>query len=250
MNVVIIEDENLAARNLKRLLHEIDPSINVMNIIDSVKESVEWLAAHAPTLIFLDIHLSDGPCFNIFEKVDVHVPVIFTTAYDQYALKAFKVNSIDYLLKPIDKEELASAINKFRRYAYDMENEGFNFKGLLEQLKGKDYKQRFVINIANKIKTLAVEDIAYFFVNEKNNFFSTRDGKHYPLEYSLDRLEKMVDPSDFFRVSRQFMVNIKAIQEVQVYSKSRLKLILEPPFQEDVFVSFSKSPDFRKWLDR
>jgi len=250
MKVVIIEDEHLAALNLSRMLQEIDPGITIMDSLDSVKKSVEWLQNNSPELIFMDIHLSDGSSFTIFERVDIHVPVIFTTAYDQYAIKAFKFNSVDYLLKPIDKEELQQAIDKYKRYTYSHEKDGLNFKGLIEQLKGKDYKQRFVINIANKIKTVSVDDIAYYFVNEKNNFFATAGGKHYPLEYSLDKLEKMVDPSFFFRVSRQFMVNIKAIKEVQVYSKSRLRLILDPPFQEEVFVSFNKSPEFRKWLDR
>jgi len=250
MNVLIIEDEIHAADKLERLLIEADPSIRVVAKPGSIRESVTWLMEHTADLIFLDIQLSDGISFSIFEQVDIATPIIFTTAYDEYAIKAFRLNSIAYLLKPIRPADLAESLNKFKslRAAYSI-----NFDDLLAQLQGKEnaYKKRFLIQIGEKIKKVEVKEIAWFYVFEKGVYLKTFGGRSYPLEYTLDKLETMLDPAVFFRINRKYIVNMEAISSMVAYSRGRVKLGLKPPADDetDTIVSIDRSAGFKRWLN-
>lgn len=250
MNVAIIEDERLSADRLEEMLTEIDPSITVQARLSSVEESVRWLSSHAPDLIFLDIHLSDGVSFTIFDSVEVRCPIIFTTAYDQYAVKAFKVNSIDYLLKPVDQNELRESLRKFRSltagYRPDID-------ALIRSLQpgGSGYKQRFLIQYGETIRTVPTEEIAYFYALEKNVFAATRTKHHYPVDQSLDALETMLDPVRFFRINRKMIIAIDAIAKMVPYSRSRIRidLIPEAPAAIEALVSVERASRFREWAD-
>ncbi|MFH0756726.1 MAG: LytTR family DNA-binding domain-containing protein [Bacteroidota bacterium] len=250
MKVLIIEDEGFAADKLEHLLHEIDPAIKVLAKLGSIKESVQWFVQQSADLIFLDIQLSDGISFSIFDHVAVNTPVIFTTAYDQYAIKAFQLNSISYLLKPIRKSELAESLNKYRslRSAFSID-----FDSLMAQLQGlkPDFKKRFLIQIGEKIRKIEVSEIAYFYVLEKGIYIRTFQGKSYPVEYTLDKLEALVNPSVFFRINRKFLVNMDAITNMVAYSRGRVKLDLKPAAEDnqDTIVSIDRSTDFKKWLN-
>jgi len=250
MNVLIVEDEKVAADKLEQMLLDIDPAVNVMAKIGSIKNSVKWLMHHYPDLIFLDIQLSDGISFSIFEEVDVNTPVIFTTAYDQYAIRAFQINSIAYLLKPIRKNELEESLRKYKSLNA---TSGIDFDALLAEIQGKakEYKKRFLIQIGSKIKKVEVSDIAYFFVKEKSVFLRSFQGKLFPVDSSLDKLELVLDPDVFFRINRKYIVNMNAISEMIAYSRGRVKLILEPKADQefDAIVSIERSADFKKWLD-
>jgi len=251
MNVVIIEDEDRTARQLVRMLQQYDATIQVLAMLPSVKEAVAWFSDNPlPDMAFMDIHLEDGQAFGIFEQINLNVPVIFTTAYDEYMLKAFKVNSIDYLLKPIDYDELVNALEKFKSLqatpAFDM--------GALLQLVQKPgtptFKDRFMVTIGTKIFSIEVSDIAFFYSEEKATFLFTKSSQLLPLEYSLDNLEGQLNPTDFFRVNRQFLVSRKALQSIQLYSPTKIKLDLNPASRKEVFVSVHKVPDFKDWLGR
>ena len=250
MNILIIEDESFAADKLEAMLREIDPTIQVLEKLGSIKESVKWLAQHSADLIFLDIQLSDGVSFTIFEKVDVKTPIIFTTAYDEYALKAFKVNSISYLLKPISKAELSESITKYNnlRSAFNID-----IDALLQFIHGKEakYKENFVIQIGEKIKRIETSEIAYFYALEKSVFLKTFQNKSYPMDFSLDNLETRLDPKLFFRINRKMIIHIRAIANMTAYSRSRIKVDLNPKPENDsdALVSISRSADFRKWLE-
>jgi DNA-binding LytR/AlgR family response regulator len=251
MNILIIEDESFAADKLEAMLREIDPTIQVLEKLGSIKESVKWLAQHSADLIFLDIQLSDGLSFSIFEQVSVNTPVIFTTAYDQYAIKAFELNSISYLLKPIRKSDLAEALKKFNtlKSAYSID-----FEEILARLQNREpeYKKRFLIQIGDKIKKVEVPDIAYFFVLEKGVYLRTFQGNTVPVEYTLDKLETVLNPELFFRINRKYLVNINAISSMLAYSRSRVKIELTPKADDpfETIVSIDRSAEFKKWLNR
>jgi two-component system, LytTR family, response regulator LytT len=246
MKVLIIEDEAAAARRLAKLIQEIDPNIEVLEQLDSIESSVNWLEKHgAPDLLFMDIHLADGSSFEIFRFVKMDKPVIFTTAYDEYALRAFKVNAIDYLLKPLKKAELEQAINKYRNLQKPAE---MNYQALASSLQGDRYNSRFLIRFGQNIKVVEFRDAAYFYTEDKITFIVTKEGKRYPVEPSLEKLEEMADPRAFFRINRQFIVNIESIKEMYAYSKSRVKLKLDPPTDKETIVSTERSPVFKKWL--
>jgi DNA-binding LytR/AlgR family response regulator len=252
MKVIIIEDEQLTAERLRRLLHDYDPSIQVLEVLPSVAESVDWLRTHnAPDLMLMDIHLEDDLAFAIFEQIPVQTPVIFTTAHDEYMIKAFKVNSIDYLLKPVHAGELAQALDKFRSLRQPAPPPGL--EALLQYI-GKQpepaYKSRFMISVGSKIRSIEAAEIAYFYAAEKLTFLVTREGQHLPVEYSLDKLSGLLDPAQFFRVSRQVMVSFPAIQTVHAYYKGRLRLDLLPKPPQEVFVSGDRVADFKDWLGR
>jgi DNA-binding LytR/AlgR family response regulator len=252
MKTLIIEDEEPAAGRLKKLLKEIDPSIEVLDVIVSVKSAVEWIQQHPmPDLILLDIHLADGQSFEIFKQVEITAPVIFITAYDEYAIRAFKVNSIDYLLKPIKKDELQDALKKFHSLHSVKSKPVNDFSKLLETLKTPkaEYKKRFIIRYGDHIKAIQVKEIAYFFTEEKINFLRTVDNKTYPVDFNLDKLETMLDPAVFFRINRQFIISIHAIEEMFAFSKSRVKVKLKPSTEEDTIVSTERSSSFKEWLD-
>jgi two-component system, LytTR family, response regulator LytT len=251
MKVLIIEDEILAADKLEQMLLEVNPSIKILAKLDSINESAKWLSQNTADLIFLDIQLSDGISFSIFEQVDINTPIIFTTAFDQYAIKAFKLNSISYLLKPIRKIDLAESLNKFHllKSAFTID-----FESLRDQILGRetDFKKRFLIQIGDKMKKIEVSEIAYFFVLEKGIYIKTFGGNSYPVEYPLDKLESLVDPSVFFRINRKYLINVNSISRMLAYSRARVKIELEPKADDefDSVVSIDRSADFKKWLDK
>lgn len=249
MNVLIIEDEQHTALRLKKLIEEIRPDIQILGILDSIESSLKWLTSHPPPdLIFQDIHLADGSGFEIYSTLSIDVPVIFTTAYDQYAIAAFKVNSIDYLLKPILKEQLESSLEKFDRLIENQEQQDHNYENLLQLLAPKNFQKRFMVRYGQKIKVVNTEDIAYFFTLSKNNFFKTFSNDEYPSDYSLDKLEPMLDPALYFRINRQIIIHIRSIKEMFSYSKSRVKIELDPPCDFETISSTERSGKFKNWL--
>jgi two-component system LytT family response regulator len=249
MKALIIEDEQATALRLKKLLHEIDPEIEVLEILDSIESSINWFKENtAPDLIFQDIQLADGSSFEIFNQVEVKTPVIFITAYDQYALQAFRVNSVDYLLKPVKKQDLAEAIKKFKEIYAKKNESSVDYAALARIINKESYQKRFVVRYGQKIKAINVQEIAYFFTSEGNIFFKTFDDSQYPLDISLDNLEPMLDPLNFYRINRQFIISYNAIKEMYTYSKSRVKIILNPPCEQDTIASTDRSGSFKKWL--
>ncbi len=255
MKVVIIEDEILAADRLEKSIKELDNSIEVVKRLTSVSESKKWLNENSNfDLIFLDIQLSDGISFSIFEDVKISSPIIFTTAYDQYAIQAFKLNSVDYLLKPIRKSDLKDALQKFEQirtsYLKQIENLFEYFK---DQNENKEnYKSRFLIQFGQKLKKVETENIAFFYALEKNVFLTTFENEHFPIDYSLDNLEEIVSPKLFFRINRKLLININAIKNMIPYSRSRIKIDLKPsaPALIEAIVSVERTSDFKKWLDK
>lgn len=251
MNTIIIEDENLSAQRLEGMLKKCDSSIRVLAMLPSVAESVEWLRQHEmPDLVLMDIHLEDDLCFKIFDLVPLTAPVIFTTAYDEYMIKAFKVNSIDYLLKPVNLLELMAALDKFKVMRERFAKPDFNT--LLQYIGQRvpEYKTRFMVTVGNKIRSIETSEVAYFYSDEKITFLATRDGQHLPIEFSLDKLTTLLDPQQFFRCSRQYLVGFPAIQAVLTHFKGKLKLELAPKARHDVFVSGDRMADFKDWLGR
>ena len=250
MNIIIIEDEKPSARRLVRMLKEMD--IEAQAMLHSVAESIKWLSTHEhPELILLDIQLSDGLSFEIFEKIKVNSAIIFTTAYDEYALKAFKLNSIDYLLKPIDQEELEFAITKFRKN----KPEQGELKMDLEQIKkllinplNKNYKERFTIKIGQHLKIIPTEEIECFYSENKGTYIFTSENRDYLIDSTLEHLELDLDPTLFFRVSRKFYININAIKDIISFSNSRLKLILNNFSECEIIVSREKVKNFKIWI--
>lgn len=250
-NILIIEDEDAAFNRLKKMITGELPGANILPPIVSIKSAIEWFSSNpAPDLIFLDVHLADGQSFEIFKQVKVTRPIIFTTAYDQYALEAFKLSSIDYLLKPIKKEELKRAIEKFLHLTPPPNSEA-NIQKLLSTLQGQPtaYKQRFVVKYGEHIKTLEMADSAYFYTENKANFLVTKDNKRYAIDYNLDQLEEVLDPKKFFRINRQFIIGFHAITEMFSYSKSRVLIKLNPPSKLETIVSSERSASFKSWLD-
>lgn len=248
MKVLIIEDEKIAAERLKKMILELYPAYEIVDMLVSVKSSVEWLKSHpAPNVIMMDINLADGQSFEIFSQVDVKTPIIFTTAYDEHALKAFKVSSIDYLLKPIKLEELKRAFSKLQ--SFNEENTR-QIESMLKKfsIQSRDFQKRIVIRYGDTIKMVEVNDVAYFYTEDKINYLCTREDLRYPVDHNLDELDHMLDPAEFFRINRQFIVNIHAIDKMLAWSKSRVKVILRPPSKEDTIVSTERSPHFKTWL--
>lgn len=251
MNVVIIEDESLAARRLERML--LDQGFNILAKLSSVSSAITWFNNNThPELIFLDIQLSDGLSFEIFENIDLKSHIIFTTAFDQYALKAFKLNSIDYLLKPIDKDELIAAISKFRTFRKPEDNKLSNSQleqiNLLLHSSIKDYKERFTVKVGTHIHTIETKDIECFYSENKATYLHTCTGQNYLIDYSLEQLEDILDIKSFFRVSRKFYINIKSIKDIIDYSNSRLKIKLKSYNEEDIIVSRERVKAFKQWL--
>ena len=250
MKALIIEDESVAADKLEKMLMETDPSITVVGKPGSIRESVKWLMQDKADLIFLDIQLSDGISFSIFEQVAVNTPVIFTTAYDQYAVRAFQLNSIAYLLKPIRRSDLAESLRKYQslRAAFSID-----FDALLAQVQGRDpgYRKRFLVQTGEKIRMIEVAETAWFTVLGKSVWLKTFHGNSYPVEFSLDGLETILDPAVFFRINRKYLVNIDAIASMTAWSRGRIKLELKPKADDelDTVVSIDRAASFRKWLN-
>lgn len=253
MTVLIIEDEQQAARRLQSLVQELLPACNIANTLDSVRDAVKWLQTNPrPDLIFMDIQLGDGLSFEIFEKVAIQSPVIFTTAYDTYAIKAFKVNGLDYILKPVDKDELAVAIDKFKRVAGNADQTQQWLQQLgnaVTQLTRKN-KERFVVKIGEHLKTIAVADIQYFYSQERTTFCFTVDKRHHILDYTLEQVEEMIGQENYFRINRKYLVRAEAIQDIIQYTNSRLRLILIGSDDRECIVARERVQAFRQWLDR
>lgn len=246
MKLLIIEDEPAAVRRLKKLIGEILPEASILGTAESIEESLQLIGKHKDaSLIFMDIHLADGSSFEIFRHIEVKIPIIFTTAYDQYAVQAFKVNAVDYLLKPIKKEELKKAIDKYQRQAKAPE---IDYQEIANRLQPEDQPRRFLIRFGQQIRLVSIPEVAYFYTQDKITFLVTKAGKRYPIDHSLEKLEEMVNPARFFRINRQFILCIDAIDEMYMYSKSRVKVTLNPPADEETIVSTERSPHFKKWL--
>ncbi len=254
MRVLIVEDEAMAARRLSRELERLEPGINIMAQLDSVKRVVKWLEENeSPDLIFLDIQLADGISFEIFEKTQVKAPVVFTTAFDEYAIQAFKVNSIDYLLKPIDPEELEAALAKFKERSAPTPTQPAFDMGMIQramEMMTRNHKERFVVKIGEHIHTIATADTAYFFSQEKATYLQTIERNRFIIDYTLEQLEQLVDPDRFFRINRKYLVSLEAVKDIVTYSNSRLRLILKHTDDMDAIVSRDKVQDFKRWLDR
>ena len=261
MNVVIIEDENLTAKRLEGMLTKYDPTIDVLARIPSVADAVAWFGqVERPMvdLVFMDIHLEDDLGFRIFEQANLTTPVIFTTAYDEYMIQAFKVNSIDYLLKPINYDELVAAVAKFKALKKQFESSSASppapdletLLSLIGKPKSTDYKERFMITVGTKIRSIETTEVAYFYLEEKIVFLVTKDGLNLPVDYSLDKLTQLLNPRYFFRISRQFLVSLPAIQTIHTFSAGKLKLDLTPKSRQEVFVSGDRMTEFKEWLGK
>ena len=245
MNIIIIEDEKPAARLLQRRIEKLGYEVKAM--LHSVEDSIHWLINHPhPDLIFLDIQLSDGLSFQIFDEVEINSSIIFTTAYDEYTLRAFKLNSIDYLLKPVDVDELEFAIEKFEK----QRNIQINFSEIKQILdQNKSYKERFTTKIGSSIKMFSTEDVECFYSEEKATYALTNEGKNYLLDFTLDKIEQLIDPKKFFRINRGQIIKIDSIKEISVYSNSRLKITLNHFNSQECIVSREKVNDFKNWLE-
>ncbi len=251
MNAIIIEDEKPSARYLKRMLEKQDVGVNQM--LHSVSEAIAWFQNNPhPDLIFLDIQLSDGLSFEIFDVVQIKSAIIFTTAFDEYALQAFKLNSIDYLLKPIDQDELQIAVEKYKAFRPTSQNVQFNFediKKLLANPLEQEYKKRFTTKIGQHIKMIPVDEIECFYSENKGTYAHTVDGRDYLLETTLEQLESELSPEFFFRISRKFFININAIKDIISYTNSRLQLKMNSYKQDEVIVARERVRDFKMWLE-
>lgn len=249
MKVIIVEDEKLAAERLQLILHEYDPAIEVLSVLESVEETVRYLKTHPhPDLLLLDVQLSDGHSFNIFKQITYTKPVVFITAYDQYAINAFSMFSIDYILKPISREALAQALNKFHLLSFSFSNIDLN---KFEKEWNKPlYKKRFIGRVGQRLFFTDVTEIAFFHADNKIVYLTDRDGNKYVIDYTLEKLETVLDPSKFFRLNRRFIVNIDAIQQVKPYYNSRLKLYVKgADSEEEMIISREKVADFKLWAE-
>jgi DNA-binding LytR/AlgR family response regulator len=251
MNVLVIENEKPAAEKLCRLLKKIDGTITITGILESVEAVINHLHVNPqPDLILMDIQLDDGLCFEIFETINVEVPVIFTTAYDKYTLKAFKVNSIDYLLKPIDENALSQALSKYKKLFLPAFSLKLDIEKILRELSGQ-FKTRFLIKSGPRYKSIPVDEISHFHIIQKNVFLKGRDGKDYGIDFSLDHLKKLLDPDKFFRINRDCIISIDSVAHIISYSSSRLQITIKNEKENDVFVvSRDKTGEFKKWIDR
>ncbi|WP_234736608.1 LytR/AlgR family response regulator transcription factor [Tellurirhabdus bombi] len=265
MNVLIIEDEELAVRKLTKLLQEVSSNVTIVGTMASVRASVAWLQTNtAPDLILMDIELADGQSFEIFEQTTVSSPVIFTTSYDEYALKAFKVNSIDYLLKPIKRHELEASMLKYKRLLTISSPEVaeakasdlglVNIDALVQQLRQQiqptDYRRRFLVKHRQQWVPISADEIGHFYSEEGVCLFRTFTGQKFSLDYTLDELEKMLDPTLFFRANRQFIVHINSVLQIHPYFNNKLKLTLKPAPEEEVLVSRERASDFKRWMGK
>jgi len=250
MNIIIIEDEKPAARLLQRKVEKLGLQVNEM--LHSVEEAVHWFQNNAhPDLIFLDIQLSDGLSFEIFETIDIKSAVIFTTAYDEYALRAFKLNSIDYLLKPIDEDDLEVAVNKFKARTQTTQNLALDFEMIKKMLVNpvdKSYKKRFTVKVGQQLKLINIEEAECFYSQDKGTYIHTVDNRDYLLDTTLEQLENDLNPKEFFRLSRKFIIPLKAIKEIQMHTNSRLKVILPTYKEDEVIVARERVGDFKEWI--
>lgn len=249
MKYLVFEDEELVAKMLISLIKQCRPDYNLIEVIPSVETGIKWLKKNPkPDIIFMDIQLSDGSCFEIFSKIHIDTPIIFTTAYDQYAIQAFKVNSIDYLVKPIDLDELKSAIDKFEKLQPESPTKNQQLYEKVMQQILKSYKQRFLVKIGEQFKYIDIEDIAYFIFDDRLVYACSKANKKIIIDYSLDQVEKLIDPDIFFRINRQFIISINCIDKIHTFFNQRLKLKLNP--SQEVVVSRDRVSKFKLWLDK
>lgn len=257
MRVFIIEDEIPAAEKIERFLHRYDDSIEIVGRAMSVKETVNWVNTDGNAdLLLMDIQLTDGLSFDIFKEVSLDIPVIFTTAYNEYAIDAFKANGIDYLLKPITFEALTESLDKFKNLKTRLSEPGqseatsvIDLQSALQMLSKREYKTRFMVKIGEHIKSVTTDQIELFYAEGRNGYIVTNQGRRLIIDYKLETLEEMLDPQTFFRVNRTFIVEINSIKDVLVYSNSRLKIILNMDFDREIIVSREKVNAFKKWFD-
>lgn len=259
MRILIVEDEELAVKKLQKTLLAVDTDATVIGVTDSIKGTVDWLQENTqPDLILMDIELADGQSFEIFNLTEVKSPVIFTTSYDEYALKAFKVNSVDYLLKPIQKEELQAALQKYRQLHTVSkpvdDKAGISLENLVrelqQKLQPKEFRKRFLVKHAQKLVSVEIDEIAYFYSDGRLNFFKTIDNKKYVVDYTMDELEEMLDPEKYFRISRSFYVSVSSIDKIDDYFGNRLILQLKPAVDKEALVSREKVTEFKKWMGK
>ncbi|MBN9298054.1 MAG: response regulator transcription factor [Filimonas sp.] len=253
MKVLIIEDEPLGADRLAKLLHEIAPDIEVLEILDGIQSSVEWFRQHAaPDIVFMDIELSDGQCFEIFKQVDILCPIIFTTSYDEYALQAFQVNSIDYLLKPVKKDVLQNSLKKYATLKDNFGGGNPDINKLVSLLQERTYsgRSRFLVKSGQRFHSVEVGEIAYFYGISKLCFLVTWSNKKYMLDYTLDELQKMVNVVDFYRANRSYIVHARAVKDVVPYFNGKLKLNLAPEAENEILVSREKAIEFKMFLGK
>ena len=250
MKVVLLEDEPLAAEKLKRYLEKCDASIDVLTVLDSLESAVPWIKEHAAgvDLFFMDVQLTDGLSFELFDQVTINKPVIFTTAFDEFAIDAFKVNSIDYLLKPITFTDLSRALKKLKRLEQQFANPT-EIGPTISKLAQKQYKDRFMIRIGNHLRAVLTTDIMAFHAEGRDVSLITHNGKEYPVEYTIEALTELLNPTKYFRVNRSFLVSLHAITDVVVYSNRRLKLSLSTALSQDIVVSREKVADFKRWFE-
>jgi len=260
MNILIVEDEDLAVKKLEKTLAGVDEQSKIAGVTDSIASTVEWLEDNpAPDLILMDIELADGQSFEIFNRTQIKSPVIFITSYDEYALKAFKVNSIDYLLKPVQKDDLANALEKFKNMKGMYKKESSNstmpgmdelVKELQKKLQPKEYRKRFLVKHGQKLISIDVDEIAYFFSDGRLNFFKTTDNRKFIVDYTMDELEEMLNPDQYFRISRSFYISVESVEQIHDYFGSRLLLNLKPAVDKEAIVSREKVSDFKKWMGK
>lgn len=251
MKVLIVEDEGIAADRLSQLLAQLDPAIEVLDQLDSIKSVVGWLQNNPePDLAFFDIQLADGLSFEIFNQTNVSCPIIFTTAYDQYAIQAFKVNSVDYLLKPIVEEDLRLAMDKFRKR--QSPTAVIDPAALMQMIRqhNQAYKERFVIKVGEHLKSVLTREVELFYSQDKATYLLAQNQQKYIIDFTLDQVESAIDPRSFFRVNRKYLIHIDAIKDIITYSNSRLKLSLNQFNADDLIVSREKVAQFKEWLDR
>jgi two-component system LytT family response regulator len=254
MDILILEDEAPAARRLEQLIKNYDSAVRIAGILESVSAAIGWLGSHeTPDLIFMDIQLADGISFDIFRQTEVKTPVIFTTAYDEYALQAFKVNSIAYLLKPVEQESLNESLRKFKDLKEQfMQSEPALLRNLIQSLQQsqKVYKSRFLVKLGDRLIFLFIQQIAYFMAEDKLVFVISTDNKKFNTDYSLDELENLLSPQDFFRINRQYIAHIQSIRNIHHYFNGKLKLSLHPEPVQEVIVSRERAALFKQWLDQ
>jgi len=252
MKVLIIEDELPAARRIEQLIRQQRSQVEVLAVIDSITEAVKWFAQNpAPELILMDIHLADGLSFDIFQSIQIQSMVIFTTAYDQYAIRAFKVNSIDYLLKPIDALELKSALDKYDQMRGQTSSFDYSMlNGMLDSLKNRNYRERFLVKFGNAFTYIQAQEMRFCYAEDSLVFTRLADGKKYSLDHTLEQLEQLLNPTQFFRINRKILLHIEAVDKIHPYFNNRLKLELQPSPGFEIVVSRERVQDFKNWIDQ
>lgn len=247
MKILIVEDETAAYDSLVEILHDIDPNIQIMGNTESVRQTIDWLGSNLePDLILMDIHLSDGSSFLIFESLEIEIPIIFTTAYDEYAIEAFKVNSIDYLLKPIKTEELERAIQKFKKWTQPEMDEYLS--RLAQLIPTKRYKEKMLIPVKDKLLPIDLQEVSYFYTTEKNTNIYLKNGNSYPYSKTLEQIFSTLNPENFYRANKQYIIARSSVKNITIWFDSRLLLTLDIDVPERIYISKNKAADFKAWL--